>query len=127
MTVTVASLTYPRGEIQPVWFPDGDLAANLAIWIDEVDLGDVAAGEAQDNATRAWAYHRAYATVAGRLAAMPTTEKTNDLTTTIDHSRIQYFRGEAQKWETVYRGILAETAITPDRPISSAANVTAVW
>lgn len=127
MTVSASDLTYPRGEIQPVWFPDGDLATNLAIWIAEVDLGNVTDSEAQDNATRAWAYHRAYATVAGRLAAMPTTEKTNDLTTTIDQGRIQFFQARADAWATAYRGILDEVAIIPERPISSAASVTAVW
>ena len=127
MAVTAADLKLPKGELQPAWFPDGDLDTSIAAWIAAVDLGSIAAGEDQDRATTAYVYSRAYRTVAGRLASTPTTEKTNDLTTTIDAARVKFFTDMADRWETVYRGILAETPIVQTEPASSSVQIVPSW
>ena len=127
MTIAAADLKIPKGELQPVWFPDGDLDTSIAAWLAEVDLGAISAGDDQDRATRAYCYARAYQTVAGRLASMPTTEKTNDLTTTYDAGRISYFSQQATRWEAEYQAILAEAPTVQDKPTSNAAQAVPVW
>ena len=127
MAVTAADLKLPKGELQPAWFPDGDLDTSIAAWIAAVDLGSIAAGEDQDRATTAYVYSRAYRTVAGRLASTPTTEKTNDLTTTIDAARVKFFTDMADSWQTAYQAILAEAPIVQTEPASSAAQIVPTW
>ena len=127
MTIIAADLKIPTGELQPAWFPDGDLDTSITAWLAEVDLGAIAAGEDQDRATRAYCYARAYRTVAGRLASTPTTEKTNDLTTTIDAARVKFFTDMADRWETAYQAILAEAPIVQTEPASSAAQIVPTW
>lgn len=128
MSVTAADLTYPKGELQPTWFPDGDLAANLAIWLAQVDTGDLTDSAAIDLATRAYVYLRAYTAIAGRLAATPTTEKTNDYQTTIGQERIAYFARRAADWTEVYADALASRPTLPPGPrTSTAAAATGAW
>lgn len=129
MTVAASDLMYPNGEVQAGWFPDGDAETNLTLWIAEADVSTIADANDADDATKAYAYARAYNTVAGRLAGMPTMERTLDMTTSIGSERVAYFARKAEEWQAVYDFAVALRPIPqPTREQTSyAVKARAVW
>jgi hypothetical protein len=72
MSVTVAKLKQPEGELEPSLFPAGDIDTRLVAYIaDGVTRAADLSGDAKDAAVTAWAYYRAYAAVVQSLSITP--------------------------------------------------------
>jgi len=72
VTLTIDDLIYPTGEMQPVMFPDGDIADAIATWLTD------ASGLTTDNDAAAhYVYYRGYNAAANRIAATPSSESTS--------------------------------------------------
>lgn len=109
VTLPIQDLKYPVGELQPSMFPDGDLDANLQLWLADAKL-KVAGLDAdlQNAAAAAWVYHRAYTAVALRIGNTPTTDGSfGDRSTTWSGDRVGFFQTKAKEWLATFTGYTA--------------------
>lgn len=75
VTIEADDLIAPKGNLQAIMFPDGDLEDNLEEWIAQATAKVTAVAESDQNeAVTQWVYHRAYLTIAERIASQPSSE-----------------------------------------------------
>lgn len=100
MTLEAASFIHPLGELQANMFPSETLATLVDAWIADgaTKVTGVAASE-QDTATSHWVYHRAYATVAKRIAASPSSTSFGGGSGGGVESTINWGQNKADYWE----------------------------
>lgn len=104
MAVTASDLLEPAGDLSPALFPSLD-SDGLTTLLDGY-LADAATlipstivGAAYDGAATAWAYHRAYRSVALRLSRDPATAAVEgEGSSTITGEQIRTFKEEAARW-----------------------------
>ena len=125
VTLTIADLQYPIGELQPALFPDGDIGTALATWIEEA-----AKLTGSNEAAARYVYWRGYSAAADRIAAMPTSQSTGQG----QHSQ-SWSDGRVEQWRTRAREHKAafDAIVPPFVPVVSATGysaqvkVTATW
>ena len=101
MSLGVSDFLAPAGQLQTAFFPDGDLEANVTVWLAQAatKLSGVAAGF-QEAAMTDWVYYRAYSHIAERLASEPDTVTVDDISRSVSKGRIEFFRQQAQQhWD----------------------------
>ncbi len=101
MSLSVTDFLAPAGQLQPAFFPDGDLEANVTVWLAQAagKLSGVAAGF-QAAAITDWVYYRAYSHIAERLASEPDTVTVDDVSRSVSKGRIEFFLQQArQHWD----------------------------
>jgi len=101
MSLNVTDFLAPAGQLQTAFFPDGDLEANVTVWLAQAagKLSGVAAGF-QEAAITDWVYYRAYSHIAERLASEPDTVTVDDVSRSVSRGRIEFFQQQArQHWD----------------------------
>lgn len=93
VTLTVADVTYPIGELQASMFPANDLATSAASWLSQNEV----TGSGDNIAARHWLYYRAYDAIASRLSNSPSVINVDGtVTRTISAAQIKYYTDKAQ-------------------------------
>ena len=108
MSLSVPDFLAPAGQLQTAFFPDGDLEANVTVWLAQAatKLSGVAAGF-QEAAMTDWVYYRAYSHIAERLASEPDTVTVDDITRSVSKGRIEFFRQQAQQHLENYQSYIS--------------------
>ena len=113
MAVTVDDLTSPAGDLEPaVLWPgeaSADVTARLAGYLTDAEARAAVITDAddKDRAIVAYAYHRAYQSVATRLAATPSSVTLNDqgsVTTTA--AQLAAMQELADRWRDKFDALL---------------------
>lgn len=98
--LTVQDLIHPVGEIQPQMFPDGDVQAACAVWLDDavVKTAHMDAGERQDQAQKCWVYYRAASMMASRIASTPTEQRSYETRTSWSIKYAEFWKKLADEY-----------------------------
>ena len=79
VTLTVAMLMQPTGELSEHYFPQGDAGTQVLGWMQAakslVEADGYIGSAAHDRAAAAWVYYRAYDYIANQLAALPSSAR----------------------------------------------------
>jgi hypothetical protein len=102
-------LIAPKGDIQPSFFPDGDMIENVTQWLNQARVKAARAGSFFDSATMAWVYYRAYTFVANRMASEPDQAGVDEVSRTISIQRVKHFQQLAQKAMDEFNGYFDES------------------
>lgn len=105
-------LIYPQGELLPIMFPDGDLQSSVAVWLTEAQ-----AATGDETAQRHWAYYRAYAAVANRIASLPSSENSfGTHSVTWGSERIARFQEQSEAHLTEYNRLTGSDTLNSKKP-----------
>ncbi len=107
MPVTKADLKAPKGEIEPAWFPAGDVDDRLDAYIADGEARAASVAESvRDAYVKAWAYHRAYKAVHMLLSGGPGEVKLDSGRTNYKYSpeQIAAFAARADYWFGIAEG-----------------------
>lgn len=121
VTITVADLEQPKGELANAYFPDGDLAAKLPGWLlvatAKVEANTDIAPAAENNAAGAWVYYLAYSYIADRIAASPNRQslQSGEVSEDWGQDRPAYWLARAE----AKLGMYEQLAVTPAALASS--------
>jgi hypothetical protein len=85
MALTAADFRRPAGQLRADWFVD-DLDTLLAAFIAEAE-----AKSSDEDAQRAWVYHRAYRTLADDRALVAATIAADDIRETFSDSQLRHW------------------------------------
>lgn len=81
VTIVEADLIQPLGELDPTFFPGGDLNSKITGWfaqaVAKVEANLNIKPEDHNDAATAWTYYLAYTYIAGRFASMPNSVSVN--------------------------------------------------
>jgi flagellar basal body rod protein FlgC len=116
--VIVSDLIAPAGKLQEAFFPDGDLIANVTVWLNQAATKLANIDSAFHEAAKAdWVYYRAYSHIAERMASEPDTVNVDDISTSMSQKRIQYFQQLADEHLERFEGYVS-TPTSGARPQS---------
>ncbi len=134
VTITVADLEQPKGELANSFFPDGDLAAKLAGWLTaataKVEANADIAPAAQNNAAGAWVYYLAYSYIADRIAASPNRQsiQSGEISEDWGQDRPAYWLARAEAKLSTYEQLEATPAdLASTKPRASGAIQTRIY
>jgi len=130
MAVTVLDILHPEGELNRSMFPDDDVETLALIWFADAEARATAldAGEVKDAAVKAWAYYRAFTTMAGAIALRPTTsDYYNQRQETWGADRIRYFQERAEYYLVQFNTLVVPVVAGTPISYSTTATRTAVW
>lgn len=130
MAVTVYDILSPEGELTKSMFPDADVDALATVWFADAAArtASLEAGEQEDAAIKAWAYYRAFTTIAGAIAVRPTTsDYYNVRQETWGADRIKYFQQRAEFYLDQFNLLAVPVVTYTTSNYSNVATRTAVW
>lgn len=94
VTLTVAMLMQPTGELSEHYFPQGDASTQVLGWLPEakgIIEADSSITDANHNrAAAAYVYYRAYDYIANQLAALPSSASEGDGAIDVKYTAAQY-------------------------------------
>ncbi len=135
VTLTVADLIQPDGELDNTYFPEGDLDAQIDGWLSKaarrIEANINIAASVHNDAAEAWVYYLAYSHIANRIAAMPNTVSvgSGEVTRTYAQDRPAYWRSLALTQKTAYDAliVIVPSVATGRVMPSSSVRLRAVW
>lgn len=112
ITLRPTDLIFPVGDLQPALFPGVNLETLVSTW-----LLDAGRRTEQDDPARHWVYHKAYESVANRLAATPSTETYfNETSRSIGADRVKYFQDKAAQHLSEYNRLVGTESFLDAKP-----------
>lgn len=114
MPLSSADLLYDTGEIRAEWLeapgivPADSLDKWLAQGYAEASAAGVSDASDRDGIARAYAYWRAYQSIARRIAATPSSVNLQgDLSVSFSDKRYLFFENEAERWRAEFEAAKA--------------------
>ena len=96
--MTAQSFIHPAGELNESLFPGVDLLASVGVWLEEAE------GKTDDeNAQRAWVYHRAFRQLADAFHNGVSTAREGEVTGTRSDIQFRYWSNRADREFAKYR------------------------
>lgn len=112
MAVKAEDLLAPAGELEPDLFPNevkGTDRAPLLTRLSTYIADAVAKGSPSDEATKAWAYHRAYRAVYISMSANPIkADEAGQGSATFDKTQADRFLALSNEWLAVWEDLIGE-------------------
>ena len=129
MAVTVYDILSPEGELTKSMFPDADVDALATVWFTDAAARTTSLEvcEQKHAAIKAWAYYRAFTTIAGAIAVRPTTSDYNARQETWGADRIKYFQQRAEFYLDQFNLLAVPVVTNTPSNYSNVATRTAVW
>ncbi len=135
VTLTIADLILPDGELDNTYFPNGDLDVQIDGWLSKatsrVEANSYIAASSHNDAAEAWVYYMAYGHIANRIAAMPNTVSvgSGEVVRTYAQDRPAYWRSLALAKRTAYDVlvVIVPSVATGSVMPSSSVRLRAVW
>lgn len=129
VTLDPADLIYPKGELQPASFPDGDIEDVVLAWLDEAiaRLATVTVTD-QNEAAKHHVYWRGFTAIATRLAVKPSTEQTSgERSTSYGTGQINALYRQADFHREQFEQLAQSETVQDPPPSSGTAANTMVW
>lgn len=128
MSVTPQQLKTPQGELEPEWFPLGDIDGRLNAWLDEATarVANLSAS-IRDASIKAYCYWKAYEAIYRRMLASPKaiTVDSGKTESEYDVRQMMAFGQLADRYQTEFQGYFQTSSSSVAAKQISSCGVTA--